>query len=160
MILRLGEERRERAARPPGDIRRGAALVEVVLALPLLMFMMVASTDFARAYHDLIIVTERARSGAIYASHNVGTPTTTVPDATWQAGTIAAALADKADLAATSQVTISPSKLSAIPASNPNVSVTVASPFQTIFTYPGIPSQSTITRTFTMRLQPTAYRMK
>ena len=122
--------------------------------------MLIASTDFARAFHDMIIVTERARLGALYASQNVGSPGALVPDSTWQSGTVAAASADRTELSATPAVIIAPAALSSISASNPYVSVTVSSPFQTVMSYPGIPSQMSLTRTIQMRVQPVTYRMK
>ena len=139
--------------------RSGAAIVELALVLPPLLFMFVAATDFARAFHDGVIVTDRARLGAIYASQNVGTPGLPANDTTWQSGTLAAALADATELVGAPTVVVAPAALSAIPSGNPYVAVTVSCPFQTILTYPGIPSQMTISRTVRMRLQPTTYRM-
>ena len=160
MVGRVGvTENLKKAGWSPQD-RKGAALVELALILPLLLFSLIAATDFARAFHDLVIVTDRARLGALYASQNVGLPGHMAQDLTWQDGIVAAVSADCAELSLTPAVMISPSALSSIPASDPYVSVTVTSPFQTVMTYPGIPSQIKLTQTIRMRLQPTVYRMK
>lgn len=139
--------------------RRGAALAELALTLPLLLFLLVAATDFARAFHDSVIVTDRARLGALAASQNVGTPGSPRDDASWRAAILAAVAADGGELATPPAVVIAPSALSQVPTGNPYVAITVTSPFRTVMSYPGIPSQLTISRTVRMRLQPTSYRM-
>ena len=141
--------------------RRGAAMVELAVVLPLLLFMLVAGTDFARAYRDLVVVTDRARSAAVAATQGNGNPSTTVADADWLASIQQAAAADTSGSGVGAPtVAVAPGQLSAVPASDPYVTVTVSSPFATIITYPGIPHSFTISRSVRMRLQPTAYRMK
>src|SRR5687767_1445455 len=49
--------------------RRGAAAVEFALVLPLLLVLTVAAVDFARVYHYSQIVTDCARTGAMFASN-------------------------------------------------------------------------------------------
>ena len=71
--------------------RDGAALVELVIMLPMLSFILVASADFGRAFHDLVTITDCARNGALYASRNPGQS-----PSTYQAGINSAALADAA----------------------------------------------------------------
>ena len=48
--------------------RKAAAAVELSIVLPFLLFLFVASVDFARIYSDTQLVTECARAGAIYAA--------------------------------------------------------------------------------------------
>lgn len=43
---------------------RGAALVELAVALPLLLVIMVGTIDFGRAFRTAMIVTNAARAGA------------------------------------------------------------------------------------------------
>ena len=57
---------------------RGAALVELAVALPLLAIILVGTIDFGRAFRTAMIVTNAARAGALFGSHsqpNAGSPT-------------------------------------------------------------------------------------
>jgi Flp pilus assembly protein TadG len=49
--------------------RKGQALVEFALALPLLVLILVGVLDLGRAFYALIAVHNAAREGARYASH-------------------------------------------------------------------------------------------
>ena len=140
---RSGEKR-------PG--RRGAALVELVVILPLLAFILVAAADFARAFHDLVTITDCSRNGSLYAAQNP-----TLPASTYQSGIVASALGGSANLGSTPSVTTSSGTLGA---QNSYMDVTVSNPFQTLGVYPGVPGRVTISRTIRMRVQPTVYRMQ
>jgi Flp pilus assembly protein TadG len=49
--------------------RRGAAIAELALALPVLLIVFAFTVDFARVYYYTQIVADCARNGAMYASH-------------------------------------------------------------------------------------------
>ena len=139
-------------ARSRGRARRGAALVELVITLPMLSFILVASTDFARGFHDLVTITDCARNGSLYASQN-----STLAPSAYNSGVTSSALAGSGGMSTTPTVTTSSGSLGT---QNNYVDVTVSNPFQTLAPYPGIPSSMTISRTIRMRVQPTAYRMQ
>ena len=64
--------------RTPRRNERGAALVELAVALPLLAVIMVGAIDFGRAFRTAMVVTNAARAGALYGQHsqpNAGSPT-------------------------------------------------------------------------------------
>ena len=48
----------------------GSALVELAVALPLLVLMMVCVVDFGRVFYMGIALTNAARAGAQYGAHN------------------------------------------------------------------------------------------
>jgi Flp pilus assembly protein TadG len=122
--------------------RRGAAFVELALLLgPILAFIAVAATDFARIFNAYVTVTSCARNGALYGCL----------DSTYAADTSgiqSAALNDKASLSPAPTVSSSTSAISG----TPYVTVTVTWTFSTLINYPGIPSSLTLSRTVTMRV--------
>ena len=52
--------------------RRGQAMVEMALALPLLILLLLSVMEFGRVLHDLLVVTEAAREGARSMAVNEG----------------------------------------------------------------------------------------
>jgi Flp pilus assembly protein TadG len=126
--------------------RRGAAAAEFAVLLPILAFLFMVATDFARVFYYSVIVNSCARSGALYGSTGPTYPTDTM-------GIQKAALAD----AAAQDVSPTPSVSSATgtdSAGNTFVTVTVTYPFQTVINYPGIPTSTTVARTVQMRVAP------
>ncbi len=132
--------------------RSGAAMVEMVMILPMFSFVMVASADFSRAFHDFVTITDSARNGSLYASQNP-----TLAPSAYLAGITSASTIDAVGMKTTPNVSVSSGSLG--PGNN-YVDVTVTNPFSTLTPYPGIPSPINITRTIRMRVQPTSYRMK
>ena len=126
--------------------RRGAAVAEFAILLPTLAFMFMVATDYARIFYYAVIITNCARSGALYASQG---PTYAVD----QAGIQNAAQADAAaqDVSPTPTV-LAPDNSKTDSAGNPLVGVTVQYTFQTVVNYPGIPTSTTLTRTVWMRV--------
>jgi Flp pilus assembly protein TadG len=124
--------------------RRAAAVAEFALVLPFLVFAFVAATDFARIFYYSIAVNNCARNGALYGSAD----TTHALDT---AGIQSAAQVDAINLAL-SQFGVSSSADSAT--SPTSVTVTVTYVFSTITSYPGIPSQMTLSRTVQMSVVP------
>ena len=55
--------------------RRGQAMVEMALALPVLILLLLATMEFGRVLHDLLVVTQAAREGARSMAVNEGSTT-------------------------------------------------------------------------------------
>jgi Flp pilus assembly protein TadG len=125
--------------------RRGTAVVELAVLLPLLAFLFVITVDYARIFYFTQIIENCARNGAIYACDPVAQ--TTSPYASLSA----AALADAANLSPQPTATSTPGTDAA---GNAFVQVTVAWDFKTITSFPGVPSKVTISRTVQMRMAP------
>jgi Flp pilus assembly protein TadG len=118
--------------------RRGTAVVELATLLPLLVFLFLIATDFARVYYFSLTLTNCARAGALYASDPAIQGESPFPS------TEAAALADATNL--TPQPTISQANgIDALGRSYVEVSAT--SSFTTVTGFPGIPSSLNLTRT-------------
>jgi Flp pilus assembly protein TadG len=126
--------------------RRGAATVELSLVLPLLLFLFVAAMDYSRVFYASVIVANCARNGAMYASDP------NLADRSLYTTLQEAVAADAKDL--TEPLTVT-TKQGSDTSGYDWVEVTVAYPFRTVLTYPGIPSQVDITRTVHMRKLPT-----
>jgi hypothetical protein len=56
------------AGRPSGARRRGQALVELALILPVMLFLIVGALDLGRVFYSKIAVTDAAKEGALVAS--------------------------------------------------------------------------------------------
>jgi Flp pilus assembly protein TadG len=129
------------ARRKGAGLRRGAAVVELAILLPLLCFLFVVTVDFARVFYYSLTIANCARNGALYASDPVAaamSPYTSVQQA---------ALADATNLTPTPTVTSSSS-------GSGYVEVTVTYQFRTITHYPGVPETVNLTRTVRMRQAP------
>lgn len=123
--------------------RAGVAAVEFAVVAPLLCLLFVVVVDFCRIFYFAPVVTNCARSGAIYGSQN---PTT----ANDQTKISEAALLDASNLTGTLTVTSSTDS-----ATNPTyVIVTASYPFATISRFPGVASTTTITRTVRLAVTP------
>jgi Flp pilus assembly protein TadG len=57
--------------------QRGAALVELAVALPVMVALVVFTTDFARVFYTAIELTNAARAGAQFGAKDLGSSTTT-----------------------------------------------------------------------------------
>jgi Flp pilus assembly protein TadG len=125
--------------------RSAAAAVELAILLPFLAFLFVIAVDFARVFYYSQIVENCARNGALYASDPKA------PNHHLYSSVQDAALADAGDLSPQPTVT-SASGIDA--AGNAYVQCTVSWQFQTITTYPGVPSTVNLTNTVQMRHAP------
>jgi Flp pilus assembly protein TadG len=134
--------------------RRGAAAVELALLIPLLAFGMAASIDYARIFYYGMILDGCARNGALYGQLTSNDPVS--PYTSLQA----AALADAGSLSPAPTVTAGYSSSSSGPFTQTTqvspgyVQVTVSWTFQPILQYPGIPSQTSLTRVCLMPVPP------
>ena len=123
--------------------RRGAAVVELAVILPLLVLLFVIAVDFARVFYYSVTLTNCARAGAMYASD----PTTNAESPF--ASTQAAALADATNLSPAPTI----STVNGVDAAGrPYVEVTAAYTFTTITGFPGVPNQVNLTRKVRMNV--------
>lgn len=126
-------------------LRRGSAVVELAILLPLLALLFVIGIDFARVYYHQVTVTNAARSGAIFGSRDE----VRAADVT---GIANAALDDAKNLTPAPTVT-SARTLDALGYSCLNVTVTWK--FNLVSGFPGVPSTVDVTKTVQMRIAPT-----
>jgi Flp pilus assembly protein TadG len=125
--------------------RRGAAVAEFAILLPLLAFLFAIAIDYGRIYYYTIICQNCARNGCIWQSDIV------LQSNSPYANVTAAATADATDLSPTPTVTSS-TGTDAFGA--PYVQVTVQYTFTSVTNFPLIPSTYTITRTVQMYPAP------
>jgi len=127
----------------PGK-RRGAAVVELAILLPLLVFLFVIGVDYARLFYYSLTVANCARNGALYGCDPTGA--TTSPYSSIEQ----ACLADAGSLSPAPTVSYN----YASDTSGNYVEVTVTYEFHTITNYPGVPNTVNIARTVRMRMIP------
>jgi Flp pilus assembly protein TadG len=148
----------------------GAALVELVVSLPVLVALLVGIADFARVFYTAIELSNAARAGAQYGAKNLNSCCTTAEhtdmDTTaLNSGNIGLlAVASHLCQCATNTGTFSATSPTAnncidpeatsCPGTHRIISVTVAASttFTTISPYPGIPRTLTMTRAATLRV--------
>jgi Flp pilus assembly protein TadG len=144
----------------PQQNERGSGFLEAALILPLMLLMCCGVMDFARVVYAGVEVANAARAGVQFGALTPGNSGNT-------AGMVSAAQADAADLGSsnvtatasnfcactgvTGTVSCSTTCVGATP--NGYVSVTANYTFNTVVTYPGVPSQVVLSRTAKMRVQ-------
>ena len=142
--------------------RKGSALVEAAITFPVLLLLCCGTMDFARVVYSGIAVANAARAGVQYGTFSPG-------NAGKASGMQDAALADAANqgltgitasarsfcLCSGSSSEVSCSLATACGAATPNgySEVTVSYTFNTMISYPGIPSSVVLSRTARMRIQ-------
>ena len=130
--------------------RRGAAVVELAVLLPLLIFLFVIAVDFARIYYVSLTLTNAARAGALYAA-DPG-----YANESPFANVVEAARADTTNLSPQPMIT----QVSGTDAQGrAYVEVTALYKFETLSSFPGVPSDFNLRRTvrmFVMSTSPTA----
>lgn len=146
---------RSSAAR--GRDQNGGAILEMAIALPILMLILLGTADFGRVFHDSIAVQNASRMGAQYAV--VTASSTAAPDL---AGVQAAALAELPDQGgATASATqycqcgngAQNDCSSSCASKTKYISVSVTKNFTTVVPYPGVPSPVVLSSSVTVRLQ-------
>jgi Flp pilus assembly protein TadG len=125
---------------PASRNRRGAAVVELAVLVPLLAFLFVIAIDFGRIYHYSLTLQNCARAGALYASDPY------VAHESPFASTEEAALADATNISPAPTITTT-SGTDAF--GRPYVEVSAAYHFSTFTQFPGVPNE-TITRSVRM----------
>jgi Flp pilus assembly protein TadG len=117
--------------------RRGAAVVELAVLLPFLMFIFIIAVDWSRIFYYSVIVNNCARNGALYACDPWATNRSPYNNLK------AAALADAPNLNPQPNVTTA----AGVDIYGAYVDCTVTYNFKTITNYPGVPSDNPIVRT-------------
>ena len=121
--------------------REGAAVVELAVMLPLLVFLFVIAVDFARVYYFSLTLTNCARAGALYASDPA-----TADESAFDSYEDAA-LADATNLNPPPELY----KTSGMDASGRSyVEVTATYTFSTVTVFPGVPSEMNLSRSVRM----------
>ena len=124
--------------------RRGQSLVELALVSTVMVFILLITVDFARAYSAYIEVSNSARAGAIYGSRSLANYND-------DAGMTNAALLDSPTIYGTAP-TVTPVRGTDADG-HLQVAVTVDYTFTPLIsTFPGIPDQIDLTRTVQMRV--------
>jgi hypothetical protein len=126
--------------------RRGVASAELAVVLSILVFICLATCDYARCVFATLTVANCARNGALYQCDPIFAATT--PYANFQS----AVQADGGNL---SPAPTGSSTTGKDASGNRYVEVTVTYPFQCTINYPGIPAAITISRTVRMAVAPT-----
>jgi Flp pilus assembly protein TadG len=121
--------------------RRGVAVVELAVLLPLLVFLFVVAVDFARVYYFSLTLQNCARAGAMYASDPL------VADESPFASTKEAALSDATNLSPAPKITQTSGKDAS---GRPYVEVTAEYKFQSITGFLGLPKLMNISRSIRM----------
>lgn len=131
------------ARKPRHARRKGQGIVELALLAPMLVFMLMATVDFARAYSAYIEVTNSARAGAIYGSRSTANAN--------DAGAVqSAALADSPTIFG--EAPIVSSSTTTDTNGYEQITVTVDYTFSVLTGFPGIPDNIDMSRTVQMRV--------
>lgn len=147
---------------------RGAALIELAIALPMLVLILMGTVDFARVFRTAIELTNAARAGVQYGSLGAAQSADTagmqaaatnaapdVPGITVTASRLCQCASNQGNFSPTSPAN---NCADTCPGGNPSnhlvvtVSVTATSTFTTLTAFPGIPSSITVSRTAASRV--------
>jgi Flp pilus assembly protein TadG len=120
-----------------GGKRRGVAVVELAVLLPLIAFLFVVAVDFGRVYYFSLTLQNCARAGALYASDP------SVADESPFASTQEAALSDATNLSPPPTIT---TQSGTDDNGRAYVEVTATYPYRSITQFPGIPNEINVTR--------------
>lgn len=132
----------------------GSVAIELSLAIPLLLIILLGTADFGRIFHDSIAVSNASRVGVQYAMSSASRQSDT-------AGMVTAALDDLpnrtgATAAARTYCTCSngseQSCSTTCTSKRLYIEVTVTKTFQTLVQYPGIPSSTNLSSKTIARL--------
>jgi Flp pilus assembly protein TadG len=127
--------------RPGAREKRGAAVIETAVLLPLLALLFVIAVDFSRAFYFSLTLQNCARAGAMYASDPF------VANESPFASAEEAALSDAANLSPQPTITTVDGD---DPEGRSYVEVTATYPYRTILQFPGIPTEMTLSRSVRM----------
>ena len=136
--------------------RRGAAIIELALALPILLSVLLLAIDYGRLAFIYIAVTNAARAGAGYASTNAYPPTSSL-QTTWTNNAKSAATGEFSGNMGynSANLTVSVSAPASDKTNYYYVSVTASYPFQTLINwrlFSGYHTSVSISRTVVMRV--------
>lgn len=143
--------------------RRGNALLELALVIPMLTLMLVGVMDFARILYTGVTLAGAAHAGADFASQSL----TAAGNSAGIAAAVSSDSVDVRSVAATSvqkcfcqatgggTLTAAGCGASACPSGGPLVYVTVTArtTFKTLVNWPGIPASSLVSQSATVRVR-------
>jgi Flp pilus assembly protein TadG len=160
--MRLGSNRRSTS-------QRGAALVEMTVAMPVLLLVLVGAADFGRIFFSALAVTQAARAGAEFGAYSDANSSNAD---NIRAAALAAVASDLAVTitfptaggdARTCECATDAGAFTTTSCASPTcgagehlikaVTVTASFSFSAIAPYPGIPRPVVISRTMKMRLE-------
>ena len=146
--------------------RAGVATVELALVAPVLCFLFVVATDFARIFYYAVTVQNCARNGAYYAA-DYPNNSYLYNDIYGYKSIDDAILSDASNLYDASTPELKPTytvrydtslsgsfSLTSPPSSAGYAQVTVNWTFTTLTRYPGVPNSIPLSRTVTMQIAP------
>jgi Flp pilus assembly protein TadG len=127
--------------------RRGAAIAEMAILLPFVVFLFVVALDFCRVFNCAQAIQGSAQVGAFYASGHAKADPAVPPD-----------LAAKRAAVAEASLLDPPLREEdvAVSYSTGSATVTVTYEFRTITGFPGLPRSVRVTKAVQMALAPTA----
>jgi len=133
--------------------RRGAALMEFGLVLPILVVVVFGVIDFARFAHSYIAITNAARAGADFGSLN---PFTEATRENWQTQVQARVAMEMAStISADGNTNTGALKVTVTRIAELNgmwrVRVEASYPFRMLISWPGLPAQTELKRVVEMR---------
>jgi Flp pilus assembly protein TadG len=148
----------------------GAAIVELVVTMPVLVLILVGAADFARVFYASMALTDSARAAVQWASASpTNAKSTSAVSAIATTAATAAGVSVSAGTVCTYECVLNTNastrkSLTACSATAPTcdaktehleitVAVTVTNSFSAISPYPGIPRPVALSRTVTMRAQ-------
>jgi Flp pilus assembly protein TadG len=141
---------------------RGAALVEFVVALPVLLAVLIGTIDLGRVFYMAMAVTNAARAGAQYGAHSVmrsGDTSGMEAAATAAAahiGPVSAVAVRTCECAPDSGATFTTASCTGTCPSGQHlvivVTVTTSRTFNTFARFPGIPHTLAVTRASRLRV--------
>lgn len=132
----------------------GAAMVELAVVLPFLIFLLIGVIEVGRYMYFGIVAAHAAEAGAQYGAQSLG-------NASDSSGIEAAAAADAPNVSVTASpmpVCLESGQSVACPSGTPSpnmteyIKVTVTGSFQSLLNYPGIPNPLPVTATAMMRV--------
>jgi Flp pilus assembly protein TadG len=142
--------------------RRGSALVELAIALPVMLLVFFGTVDFARVMYLGIELTNAARAGAQYGAHNLTTIAdtpgieATAAAASPNIGTFTTSVSGPDCFCASNSATFTSTACTATCSAGLHqvvtVTVTTSKTFTRLTMFPGIPSTISLTRNATMRV--------
>jgi Flp pilus assembly protein TadG len=141
-----------------GFIERGQSAVELAVAVPVLVTLLLAGADFGRIFYMNIGVKNAARAGAQYGSQTVITAADSngmvaAARADWSNPTTLTATATQCTCVSSTTVAACPTGYCTNDAQATFVEVDTQSVFHTLVTYPGIPSSTTLSGKAIMQVQ-------
>ena len=130
---------------PRKPARRGAAVVELAIVLPIMVFLLLVGIDYCRLFFFSQIVCNCTRNGAVYV---------TDPYANFDSPYASLDAAAKADAPTDIQSQLTVTSTTGTDSIGSYTQVTVSYPFTTLTSYPGLPKTVTITRSAQVRVAP------